>query len=140
MKALAALTLLFFATPTLADLTYVPKWTMQQGAACYNLDQAKVLVTLDSKLVLCDSYANEITELRLSNDKLKQAGVLQEERVAVVQGLADSLTTQLNTCIVEKNDAIAKADGGLNLWVIVLGAALILAVGAGVGVWIGSSK
>jgi hypothetical protein len=140
VKALAALTLLFFATPTLADLTYVPKWTMQQDMACYNLDQAKLLVNLDSKLVLCDSYAKEITELRLSNDKLREAGSIKQEQLDTIQGLADSLTTQLNTCIVEKNDAIAKADSSLNLWVIILGAGLLLAVGAGVGVWIGSSK
>jgi hypothetical protein len=78
MRFSVSVLLLLFARNVLADgLMYIPKWKMVGDAACYDFDQAKTLMILDSRLQLCaaveDAYPKEVSSLKLANVQLQLA-------------------------------------------------------------------
>jgi hypothetical protein len=128
MKRSIALLLLFLhAEPALADLTYIPRWHMRDGEACFGFADAKTLLLLDERLVLCNSIEKTERELRLSVGNLEAALGKKSEALTAAMNEASSLEQGLTACIDEKAKAQAKGSSGPSLgWLVALGLSLVL--------------
>ena len=126
MKRLAALFCLA-AMPCWADMTELPKWHMVSGQACYDFDEAKLLVQGDMRLVACDITSHAFDEMRKQFDLMLE-GIKQKDLVITfTQSKADDLKNQLDACITERAAAEVKANSGPSVaWLIAGGLALTL--------------
>jgi hypothetical protein len=127
-KSIAFLLLALQAAPAFADATYLPKWHVRDGEACYAFADAKTLLLLDQRLVLCDTAEKTVKELGIAIDDLKLAFQKKSEALTVATDGAEQLRTALSTCIDEKAKAEVKASSGPSLgWFVALGLSLVLA-------------
>jgi len=126
-RAVALLLLGLHAAPALADPTYLPKWHMRDGEACFSFADAKTLLLLDERLILCDSIEKTEKELRLSVGNLETALGKKTEALTAAMSHASLLEANLTSCIDEKAKAQAKASSGPSLgWLVALGLSLVL--------------
>ena len=136
MRALiVALCLLLPASALGQALQFVPPWHMSNGEACYDFNDARKLVEIDSKLrfysALEQTYPKALEGLRLSNQALTFAISKKEEVIQEQTKLNTELTESLKTCTAQKNTCESNYTVGLG-WAIGGGVA-ILVLGGVVG-------
>ena len=132
MKAVALLLLLAFPSSVFADeLKHIPKWTMMGPKACYEFQDAKKLVELDSefdKLLEADRLWRQINaNLQESLKQTNLALALEKNISAELKLNGEQLTARLMTETARANKAEARP-GPFPAW------AIAGAVGIGVGV------
>ena len=132
MKAVALVLLLVFPSSVLADeLKYVPKWTMVGSRACYEFDQAKKLVEIDSQLEMLlqkDLQWRGITkDLQEGVVQLNVALAAEKNIAAALKLNGEQLTARLMDETARANKAEARS-GPFPAWAIAGG------IGIGVGV------
>jgi len=132
VKAVALVLLLVFPSSVLADeLKYVPKWTMVGSRACYEFDQAKKLVEIDSQLEMLlqkDLQWRGITkDLQEGVVQLNVALAAEKNIAAALKLNGEQLTARLMDETARANKAEARS-GPFPAWAIAGG------IGIGVGV------
>jgi hypothetical protein len=131
--------LLLFAHAAYADgMAYVPQWQMNGGYACYNFDQAKTLVTLDSKLQLCaqeeTTYPAMVNNLKLANTDLQTALDKSNQNASLWQTQATATQKSLVAC--EDNLIKAQDTRSIGFGWAVAGALALVIVGGAVGFYV----
>lgn len=138
MKSVAALLAVLLSFPAKAELKYIPKWTMLEGKACYDFEEARKLVLLDAEFELLvakdSSQAKIIEDLKARSLKFEQA-LAYEKAVAETQRV---FTEKLNKMLLSETDRANKAEarpGMFPAWFIA--GAVGLTVGFVLGVALG---
>ena len=132
MKPTALLLSILLPLQGFADeLKHIPKWTMVGPKACYEFQDAKKLVELDSefdKLLEADRLWRQITaDLEESGKQANLALALEKNIAAALKLNGEQLTARLMTETARANKAEARS-GPFPAW------AIAGAVGIGVGV------
>ena len=136
MKAVALLLLLAFPSSVFADeLKHIPKWTMMGPKACYEFQDAKKLVELDSefdKLLEADRLWRQINaNLQESLKQTNLALALEKNISAELKLNGEQLTARLMTETARANKAEAKP-GIFPAWAIAGGIGIAVGVIAGI--------
>ena len=134
-KLLAALICVLLPSTGFADMTHVPPWTMTGGKACYEFQDAKKLVQVDSDLTTClkkDTDWAELTKnLQESAVQLQTALTEEKNAAATLKANGDSLSARLMDETARANKAEAKP-GIWPAWGIAGGIGLVIGVIAGI--------
>jgi len=136
VKAVALLLLLAFPSSVFADeLKHIPKWTMVGPKACYEFQDAKKLVELDSefdKLLEADRLWRQITANLEESGKQTTIALTAEKNIsAALKFNGEQLTARLMTETARANKAEAKP-GIFPAWAIAGGIGIAVGVIAGI--------
>ncbi len=139
MKKIALILLLVYPESVLAEgMTHIPPWTMVGGRACYEFDQAKRLVELDSELetfLLKEAIWTNLTKnLKESVSQLSVALEAEKHASDTLRANGQQLTARLMTETERANTAEARP-GPFPAWLY--GAGIGAIVGAIAGVLLG---
>ena len=144
-RIVGAVLLALWALPAYAEspegLKLLPKWHMSNGEACYAFEDARKLVLLDQDLYFLKTsavptYTEMYGTMKLSNEKFKLS--LDSLTQALESSNKDraQLYSDLEAAIKARGEAEAKAATAGQLGWIVAGGVALVAVGAGLGVYV----
>ena len=141
MKLIALGMILLLSLPAQAELKFIPKWTMLDGKACYDFEDARKLLLLDSEfdlLVEKDSRHEKIVaDLKARSSKLEEA-LAYEKAVAETQRI---FSEKLNKMLLLETERANKAEarpGMFPAWFIAgaVGLTVGFVLGVALGVYI----
>jgi len=135
MRPTALLLSILLPLQAFAELKHIPAWTMVGPKACYEFDQAKKLVEIDSefdKLLEADRLWRQINaNLQESLKQTSIALALEKNISAELKLNGEGLTARLMTETARANKAEAKP-GIFPAWAIAGGIGIAVGVIAGV--------
>jgi hypothetical protein len=137
-KLITILLLIAFPAPALADLKYVPKWTMMNDHACYDKQGAVTLLQVDDKLDQCVEASQlhlvQIQDLTLAVESLKSSLAVADKELLVYQDRTNDLDSKLRSAIAEREQARAHDESSV-AWTVA-GAVALLSVGLAGGFYL----
>lgn len=135
MKATAFVLAVLMSTNAVADMKHVPPWTMTGGKACYEFQEAKKLVQIDSDLTACLAkdieWAELVKNLQTASAQLQVALTAEKSAGATLKANSDHLAAELMKETERANKAEAKP-GMFPAWAIGAGVGLVVGVIAGI--------
>lgn len=136
MKKTAAVLAVLMSTQALAEgMLHVPPWTMVNGKACYEFQDAKKLLVLDADLeafIKKDvEWASLTKNLQDSNKQLTVALTAEKNANITLKDNSDKLTAKLLDETARANKAEAKP-GPFPAWAIAGGVGIAVGVIAGI--------
>lgn len=129
MKKLIAALLIGLLPSTVMAQQVLPKWHMKGNEACYGFEDAKLLLELDSELLMHREIAPQLQrinlDLYLAVDEFKAALETQKAATAVVVDNNQQLDKMLKDAIQRANKAESNKMPGLG-WTIAGALVLVL--------------
>lgn len=141
MKLTALGMILLLSLPAQAELKYIPKWTMLDGKACYDFEDAKKLLLLDVEFELLVEkdvrHEKIIADLKARSGKFEEA-LAYEKAVNETQRI---FSEKLNKMLLLETERANKAEarpGMFPAWFIAgaVGLTVGFVLGVALGVYI----